>query len=57
MKTHWLWYWGFNQEDETIHSEKKKFTDFDKMKNHSSKHSFEHKWIKGYWSNYEKVEL
>lgn len=57
MKTHWLWYWGFNQKDLSVHSEKKKFTDFNKMKNYSSKHSFEHQWVKGYWSNYEKVEL
>ena len=55
MKTYWLWYWGVNQDNENEHSEKKKFTDFDKMKSYSSKHSYEHRWIgKNYWSNYEQ---
>jgi hypothetical protein len=57
MKTYWLWYWGVNQNDVSVHSPKKKFTDFDKMKTYSAKHSCKHKWIgKGYWSNYEKLE-
>ena len=55
MKTYWLWYWGVNQDNKNEHSEKKKFTDFDKMKSYSSKHSYEHRWIgKNYWSNYEQ---
>jgi hypothetical protein len=32
MKEYWLWYWGINQTDTSIQSEKKKFTDFNKMK-------------------------
>lgn len=56
-KTYWIWYWGINQNDLTIHSKPKKFTDFNKMKIYSGKHSSKHKWIGiGYWSNYEKVE-
>ena len=55
METYWLWYWGVNQDNKNEHSEKKKFTDFDKMKTYSSKHSYEHRWIgKNYWSNYEQ---
>lgn len=55
MKTYWLWYWGVNQDNKNEHSEKKKFTDFNKMKTYSSKHSYEHRWIgKNYWSNYEQ---
>lgn len=57
MKTYWLWYWGVNQDNKNEHSEKKKFTDFDKMKSYSSKHSYEHRWIgKNYWSNYEQYK-
>jgi hypothetical protein len=57
QKTHWLWWWGINHKRPNIHSRKKKFTDFDKMKEYSSKHSYNHKWIgPGYWSNYEKIE-
>ncbi len=55
METYWLWYWGVNQDNENEHSEKKKFTDFNKMKTYASKHSYEHRWIgKNYWSNYEQ---
>ena len=55
MKEYWLWYWGINQKDEAIHSKKKKFTDFNKMKNYSAKHSKKHQWIgRDYWSNYDK---
>ena len=42
---YWLWYWGINQKDEAIHSKKKKFTDFNRMKNYSAKHSKNHQWI------------
>ena len=57
METYWLWYWGVNQDNKNEHSEKKKFTDFDKMKSYSSKHSYEHRWIgKNYWSNYEQYK-
>ena len=45
MKEYWLWYWGINQKDEAIHSNKKKFTDFNRMKNYSAKHSKKHQWI------------
>ena len=45
MKEYWLWYWGINQKDEAIHSKKKKFTDFNRMKNYSAKHSKNHQWI------------
>lgn len=56
-KIYWLWWWGINQKRLKIHSPKKKFTDFDKMKEYSAKHSFQHQWIgPGYWSNYEKIE-
>ena len=56
-KTYWLWFWGVNQNNTNIHSKKKKFTDFDKMKTYSAKHSYKHKWIgKDYWSNYEKID-
>lgn len=54
-ETYWLWYWGVIQSDLTIHSPKKKFTDFDKMKEYSAKHSLKYKWIgNDYWSNYIK---
>ena len=55
---YWLWYWGINQKDEATHSKKKKFTDFNRMKNYSAKHSKNHQWIgRDYWSNYDKVEV
>ena len=55
-KKYWLWYWGVNQNDTSIHSKKKKFKNFDKMKTYSSKHSEKHQWIGvDYWSNYEKI--
>jgi hypothetical protein len=54
--SYWLWWWGENQEDLKIHSKKKKFTDFEKMKVYSSRHSKNHQWIgQKYWSNYEKI--
>ncbi len=53
---HWLWYWGIDQNDLTIHSPKRKFKSFNRMKTYSSKHSFTHKWIgAGYWSTYDRV--
>jgi hypothetical protein len=56
-KEYWLWYWGISQTDTTIHSKKKRFTDFNKMKVYSSKHSKKHQWIgNNYWSNYDKIE-
>ncbi len=36
-KKYWLWYWGVNQNDTSIHSKKKKFKNFDKMKTYSLK--------------------
>lgn len=53
---YWLWYWGFSQDDLTIHSPKKKFFDFDKMKDYSANHSAKHQWISGYWSDYDQSE-
>lgn len=54
---YWEWYWGFSQDELELHSPKKKFTDFDKMKDHSAKHSAEYKWIgSGYWSNYVRLD-
>lgn len=56
-KNYWLWWWGVDQNDTTKHSPKKKFTDFDKMKEYSSSHSYKHRWVgNSYWSNYEKIE-
>jgi hypothetical protein len=56
-KVTWVWYWGIDQDNLTKRSADHVFTDFDKMKEHSAKHSFEHQWIgDGYWSNYDKVE-
>jgi hypothetical protein len=56
-KAYWLWFWGVNQNDTNIHSKKKKFTDYDKMKTYSAKHSHKFKWIgKDYWSDYEKID-
>lgn len=53
----WYWYWGFNQDELQIHSPKLKFTDFDKMKEHSATHSSDYKWIgSGYWSSYDTVD-
>ena len=54
-KTYWIWYWGIDEEREDVHSKPKRFYDFDKMKKYSSNHSYKHIWIKGYWSNYEKI--
>lgn len=54
-KKYWLWYWG--QTDVSRHSPKKKFTDFNKMKGYSARHSAKHKWIgRSYWSQYDKIE-
>jgi len=56
-KPYWLWYWGVHQKDLKKHSPKKKFTDFDKMKEYSAKHSAEYQWVgRGYWSDYDKIE-
>lgn len=53
-ETSWLWYWGWDQNDLTKHSVKLSFTDFDEMKEFSSKHSFVSQHLKpNYWSNYE----
>lgn len=58
VKEIWYWYWGFDQSNIQIHSEKLVFTEFNKMKEYSTQHSYEHKWIgNGYWSNYDKVEI
>jgi hypothetical protein len=54
---YWEWYWGFSQDNLDLHSPKKKFTDFDKMKEYSSKHSYKHRWIgSGYWSDYDRID-
>jgi len=54
---YWLWWWGVEQDNTDKHSPKKKFTDFNKMKDYSAKHSYNHQFLKpGYWSNYEKIE-
>ena len=56
-KVYWEWYWGFNDNKPNVHSKKKKFTDFDEMKDHSSKHSAEYKWVgDGYWSDYDRID-
>lgn len=48
---------GVNQNNLDVHSPKKKFTDFDKMKTHSANHSDKHRWIgEDYWSDYEKID-
>ncbi len=55
-KTYWLWCWGHNSNRTHLHSPEKKFTDFEKMKEYSAKHSYEHKWVGDtYWSDYEKI--
>jgi len=55
--SHWLWYWGWNQNDLTKHSNKIKFYDFDEMKEFSAKHSYSCQHLKpNYWSNYEYID-
>jgi hypothetical protein len=55
---YWEWYWGTDQNDLTKHSEKIKFTDFDRMKNFSAKHSYSCEHLKpNYWSSYDVIEI
>ncbi len=52
----WYWFWGKDQNNLDRHSRLKKFIDFNKMKIHSSNHSYLYsKKYKEYWSNYIKI--
>ena len=52
----WYWFWGKDQNNLDRHSRLKEFIDFNKMKIHSSNHSYLYsKKYKEYWSNYIKI--
>ena len=58
VQVYWEWYWGTDLNDLNEHSEKIKFTDFDKMKDFSAKHAYSCKHLKpNYWACYDVVQI
>lgn len=55
-KPYWEWFWGKDQHNVHAHSKPKRFSDFDKMKIYSARHSAKYKSKHpSYWSSYNRI--